>query len=297
MSTAVTSQAQDGNDVGDGRVVKAATELGLLGGGAHAVSRILVKLSDPLLAASDIAAILADYPRMRERVLGIATSSYYGVRAVANIDRGIVLLGLDAVRGLVASACLSKSLPRGGGPSRLDLGALLHHSLATAFAAEIVARRRRPALARDAFFAGLLHDLGVALQVRIDPRGVEALCAALDDDPTLDPRKEERSRVRVTHEFCVADLFEVWRLPPALVAAVNHHHHPARAPEKHRELVSVVHVGDWIGKSGMPERGFGFGRVPLDGAALSLLGLTEPVLMDIAAELKPHIESLHQALL
>ena len=42
----------------------------------------------------------------------------------------------------------------------LDAGQLWRHSLGVAFGSRIIANRKNPALANDAFTSGLLHDAG-----------------------------------------------------------------------------------------------------------------------------------------
>lgn len=284
-------------EISDERIVKAAAALGLLSGGGHAAPRILARLSDPTVAARDIATVIDGDPALAARVLRVANSAYYGAsRAVATVERAIVLLGLDAVRGIAAAACLDRSMPRGAEPSPVDFEALLRHSLTTAAAAEDLARRCRPALAGDAFIAGLLHDFGVTVQVRLDRAGVEALCAALAAEPSLDVIVEEHSRVRVTHEQCVATIFEVWRLPAALVSAVRHHHRPADATAEHRDLASLVHLADWLSVSCGVGFGYECGSGGHDALALSSIGLGTDDLAATAATLAARGEALQQAL-
>ena len=45
----------------------------------------------------------------------------------------------------------------------------MHHSHATAAAADSLARIVHPGLAQEAFIAGLLHNLGVAAQIHLEP--------------------------------------------------------------------------------------------------------------------------------
>jgi HD-like signal output (HDOD) protein len=280
-------------------ILEAARTIGALNAGANAAPRILGVLCDPRVTAEDVARVVNHEPGLAGRVLRVANSAFYGLtRTVATIDRAVVVLGLDAVRGVAAAACLERALPQAADSTPLNPGALLRHSVATAAAAESLARVGHRELAGEAFIAGLLHDFGLMVLLRLDPAGVQGMLGALGAEPAAELRRLERQRVSVGHERCAAMVFTAWNLPASLVESVRQHHDPLGAPEAYRVLAALVHVADQLSLAA----GFAF---PLEPApqpqpaievTADFLGLSDADLAAVAADLPARADKLRKAL-
>ncbi len=182
-------------------------------------------------------------PGLAARVLKIANSAYYGrAGSVSTLDRALILLGLDAVRGITAAACLDRSMARRSQLGAIDPRALVNHCVGSAFAAEQLARISGRGAAAETFMAALLHDFGVPVQERLDPEGIAAFIQALQQ-PDADVQALEKSLVQVTHTRCAQLIFESWNLPKPLSLAVQHHDDPHSAPGPVKELAMLVHLG------------------------------------------------------
>jgi len=166
---------------------------------------------------------------------------------------------------------------------------LLQHSLATAIAAHSLARIQHPALAPDAFSAGLLQNLGIIVQIHLDTPGTLAMLDARHTDATRNMRALELECASVGHEECVAVLFEEWKLPGSLVAAVRHHHDPISAPEIHRDLASLVNLGANLALACGATFSLEPSAVERDAQAMSILGLRAEDLDNVAAALAEHV--------
>ncbi|HYP79680.1 MAG TPA: HDOD domain-containing protein [Steroidobacteraceae bacterium] len=275
----------------DADIVRAATSLGVIGGDSHAAHRILAALCDPTLDARHVAEIIQREPGLSARVLKVSNSAFYGSsRNVATLDRALLLLGLDAVRGIAAAACLDRSVARRSGNVAIDPQALTHHCVASAFAAETLARRSGRSGPAEAFMAALLHDFGVPVQERLDPDGVTRLMEALREEPSREPAALEASLVQVGHSRCAEVVFEQWNLPPAIVIAVRHHDNPAQAPGPVRELTTLVHLGVQCAL----EAGFTHPLEPRQmriprGPLLATLGVSDDAFASIAAGLSERV--------
>lgn len=228
----------------EAEIVRAASSLGVIAGGANTAHRILATLCDASLDARQIAEVIQREPALAARVLKVANSAFYGSsRNVATLDRALMLLGLDSVRGIAAAACLDRSVARRSQQAPIDPHALALHSVASAFAAESLTKRSGRAIPTEAFMAALLHDFGVPVQERVDSAGVKKLLEAIAKDPEAQVAALESSLVRVTHGRCAEVVFENWRLPQSIVVAAKHHDDPAQAPEAARDLATLVHLG------------------------------------------------------
>lgn len=292
----MTASPSPNQDSTSAAILRAAAALGALSGGGHAAPRILAQLCDPEIKATEVTALIDCEPGLSLRVLRVANSAYYGLaRKVTTVDRALVVLGLDAMRGIAAAAYLDRTVMRAGETTPIDLDALVRHSLGTAVAAEALARSRRCALAPEAFIAGLLHNLGVMVQLRLDPGGVDAMLEALRTTPERDRSVLEAECVSVGHEHCAAVLFEAWQLPAALAAAARHHHHPLRAPEPHRGLAALVNVGVHLSLACGNTHALEPAAGSPDRAAMALLGVDDADLERVSAELPARLTQLRDA--
>src|ERR1700692_2204159 len=97
------------------QILRAAASLGVLGSGANSAPRIMGALCNPAVSPKQVAALVGREPALYARVLRVANSPYYGQsRSITTIDRALVILGTDAVRGIAAAACLDPRLRRRG---------------------------------------------------------------------------------------------------------------------------------------------------------------------------------------
>jgi HD-like signal output (HDOD) protein len=225
-------------------IVRAASSLGVIAGGANTAHRILATLCDASLDARQIAEAIQREPALAARVLKVANSAFYGSsRNVGTLDRALMLLGLDSVRGIAAAACLDRSVARRSVQAPIDPRALALHSVASAYAAESLAKKSGRAIPAEAFMAALLHDFGVPVQERVDSDGVTKLLAALARDPEAQVGALEAQLVQVSHSRCAEVVFENWRLPQTIVVAAKHHDDPSQAPGPAKDLATLVHLG------------------------------------------------------
>jgi len=280
------------------QILKAAASLGVLGTGAHSAPRIMAALCNPEVSSRQVAALIGKEPALYARVLRVANSPYYGQsRSITTIDRALVVLGVDAVRGIAAAACLDRSLPRRGEDSVVDMKSVIQHSIATAASAESLARIRRPALAAEAFIAGLLHNLGIVVQLHLDAPGIRAIISLREAGDVRDMRALESDCAAIGHEECVGVIFEAWQLPESLIAAARDHHDPMAAAPPHRELAALINLGAHLGLAGGSTFGLESSRVARNTPAMACLGLDDDQLDGVAVDMPARVAALRSALL
>jgi len=279
------------------QILKAAASLGVLGSGAHSAPRIMAALCNPAVSPREIAALVGKEPALYARVLRVANSPYYGQsRSITTLDRALVVLGIDAVRGIAAAACLDRSLPRRGEDSVVDMKSVIQHSIATAATAESLARIRRPALAAEAFIAGLLHNLGIVVQLHLDAPGIRAILSLREAGDVRDMRALESDCAAIGHEECVGVIFEAWQLPESLIAAARDHHDPMAAAPPHRELAALINLGANLGLAGGSTFGLESSRVARNAPAMACLGLDDAQLDGVAVDMPARVAALRSAL-
>jgi len=280
------------------QILKAAASLGILGVGAHSGPRMMATLCNPQVSMREVVSVISQQPAIYARVLRVANSPYYGqARCIQSVERALALLGLDAVRGMAAAACLDRTMRRGVQSAPIDLSALVAHSLATAAAAASLARIHHGSLASDAFIGGLLHNLGIAVQLHLDAPGINAMIAHRRTDTLREIRALESEHAIVGHEECAAAIFEAWQLPDSLVAVARHHHDPMAAPESQRPLAALVNLGANLALACGSTFTLEPATIERNLQAMTLLGLTEEDLNAIALELPERLDELQSALM
>ena len=212
-------------------ILRTAATVGMLQFRNASGSNLLAALCDLRIDSRDLAALVDREPGLAARVLRVANSAFYGLaRSVATVERALVVLGIDAVRGIAAASCMDRGLQRPGESAVLDLSAMVRHCVGTAIAAEALARLGPRRQAGEAFMAGLLHNLGVAIQARLDQPGMVQLVKEPRADPQASIRELESRLVRVGHEECAGVLFETGTCPRCCATSHATTTHRSRSP-------------------------------------------------------------------
>jgi HD-like signal output (HDOD) protein len=280
------------------RILKAAAACGLYGSGLRQAPLIMAALCNPATSTAQVGALLVEEPVLCARVLQVANSAYYGQsRSVTSIERALAILGLDAVRGIAAVVCLNRTLSQRREGTLMDMSALLNHSYATAIAADALARLQHAPLSSVAFIGGLLHNLGVNVQIQLDAAGVERLIRQRGNGDRRDIRELEVECGVPTHADCVAVVFEEWGLPALMVGALRAHHEPLSAPQAQRDLAALIHLGATLAL----ESGHTFALEPAavsrDPRAIDSLGLSTEQIDSVVAALPERLAEFRKALL
>lgn len=199
--------------------LNAAEQLTKLPAQPFAAILVLRLIDDENASLAEVGRLVEMDPALSARVIRLANSPYYGLRTGVNsASRAVILLGVSAVRAVVAAAAsclLSDDVTLG--PD--DYWA---HSVAVA-AASAVAAAALEVAETEAFSAGLLHDIGSALLHRGDAARYDRACAECGDGGLLEM---ERAVYGVTHAQAGAEALASWHFPKTFVQAVATHHDP-----------------------------------------------------------------------
>ena len=179
-----------------------------------AAENVLRLLGEDRASARDVGRAIALDATLAARLLRVANSAYYGLSGrVVDLGRAVAVVGFRSVQALAASSLAgldTSSVP----PEFWE------ESTRVAVAAGLLARPLQ-ALAPEAFSAGLLHDIGVAVLHQVDPAGAQQSAGLA---PVVGTCEAERSVLGVDHTEVGSRLMSSWGFPPALVSAVAGHH-------------------------------------------------------------------------
>jgi putative nucleotidyltransferase with HDIG domain len=252
--------------------------------------RALELIRDPESSTSDLAGVLAMDEAMSSLVLRWANSAYYGLKyPVSTVQQAVVYLGQRTLHSLILAASVASLLDRPAPGYALGRGELWRHSLGMAAGARILAAKFGSQAAEEAYYAGLLSDIGkLAFEVLL--RNVDT---STPDWTAGSFEEMERAHFGIDHTDLGAVLARRWRLPNALVDAIAHHHQPSKASEG-AVLAAAVHVAD----AAMMMLGIGLGsdglQHTLDPVACERLGWSDARLDELAERVLPFIEEADQ---
>ena len=247
----------------------------------------------------DVQAVAADFynkieqdPALTSRILKTVNSSFFGLPGeVDSLQQAVTMLGFTSVRNLaVAGSChrlfMVDALAGGFHPSEL-----WSHSVAVATAASLLMKRSRRGRPDQAYLAGIIHDIGVIIEMQIHREEFAKMIAALSlDREPITFRDAEARILGATHEDFGAGICRKWQFPKFLVDVAGTHHDPLSCEEDTLPFSAVVHVADVMAA----RLGIGFtGTVEtdeVDPRILQLLQLSQRDLDEVADELLAALE-------
>jgi HD-like signal output (HDOD) protein len=212
-------------------------------------ARCMRMINDPLVAASDVAAIIARDISLSSKVVRLANSAFYGMPGrITSVDRAVVLLGFKVITTIVLSVTVFDLFPENSRSRRLfDRKAFWLHSQSCGLISRFLALRTKQRFLLDpeeAFCAGLLHDIGkVVLEQYLHEEFHAALKRARTEKKTL--YLAERSALGFSHDHVAAWLTEDWALPAAIAQPLAAHHEPHLSREL-PDAAGLCHIADWL---------------------------------------------------
>lgn len=207
--------------------------------------QIIRVTEDPDSTVEDLNRVIANDPALGVRILKLVNSSYYGMPGqIGSITRALHLLGLRAVKNIAIAASLSKLFRGGAIDADFDAGDIWLHSIAVAAGSRMLAMQVAPVLADEAFLAGLIHDMGILIEMQANGPKFGQMIRMLAADPGLSFRKAEEATFGATHEEFGAGLCKAWHFPPSFQVVTGFHHRPWDVDKSHRLLPTIVHLAD-----------------------------------------------------
>lgn len=252
--------------------------------------RIIELVEDQSSTAQDLHKVIQNDPALCSRILKVVNSAFYGLpRQIGSINRAIVLLGLNAVKNIAIAASLTKLFRGGDLCPRFSARDLWTHSMATAAASKLICDQLKLGLPDEAFLAGLIHDIGIMVEMQATREKLLQVFDKMKFDPAGIPqtnmREIERATVGADHCAFGMALCESWKFPKSFAHVAGGHHEPLSLPSGNRMLASVVHVADCMAA----DCKYGF-RADLQTT------LIHPHVMDELRVTAPTLESIKSAL-
>jgi putative nucleotidyltransferase with HDIG domain len=209
-------------------------------------ARIVQTINNPKSTAGDLHRIISHDPALVSRILQRVNSSFSGrTNKIDSVERAIVLMGFDAVNTLALSATIGQIFKPTNISDDFTARDLWTHCIAVAAAAREMAKRVNKPLAEEAFLAGLLHDIGLLVEMQVCPDKLAKVCE-IAKHGEVSFCMAEYDLIGCNHAEIGAALAAKWGFPDFCRAAVGFHHMPALAEPEQRQMVALVFAADTI---------------------------------------------------
>jgi HD-like signal output (HDOD) protein len=247
-------------------------------------------MKNPDSSFDHLAAVLSIDQAIAAKVLKLANSAYYGFMGkVSSIQHASVMLGYKTLEQLITVAGTSNLLGKQMEGYEQDAGDLWQHSLGVAFGSKIIANKKHPALADDAFAAGLIHDAGkLALDPHISER--KGIFRQFMADGRVSFLQAEKEILGFDHAEIASELCRNWHVPESLATAIRYHHDPSLSDND--KLSYIVHTADAIAMMSGIGAGIDGMFYQMDDNAFKVLGLEEDEMSEIIIEIVESVQKI-----
>ncbi len=183
----------------------------------------------------EIAEIISCDPSLSAKILQTVNSPYYGLPTkIGEINQAMAFIGLNAVKNLALGFSLIKSFQLKKRVS-FDYGQFWKDSLIGAVAAKAIADRVNRHLADDAFFLGLLQNIGSLIMAESFPEKYGTVISRMKAE-SISLHQAEYDEFGFDHSEVGENSSKYWGLPDSISLPIGLHHCPERIESTSGEI-------------------------------------------------------------
>lgn len=283
----IASQSATPEGDSDAIVKAAVREISHIATLPEVTLKIIRLVEDPESTAQDLNNVISNDPALGARILKVVNSAFYGLPGqIGSTNRAIVLLGLNAVKNIAVAASLTKLFRGGQICPNFSARDLWQHSIAVGAATRMLAPKAGLTLPDEAFLAGLIHDIGIMVEIQARRTQFVEAMDKMQKNPSLKLREVELATIGATHEQFGAELCKLWKFPMSFSYVTGFHHRPLELTPQGRRLACLVHIADVL--AAKQKLGFSLSvETPeVDSAILGELNLSQADLDQTSAGLQ-----------
>ncbi|MCU0590230.1 MAG: HDOD domain-containing protein [Desulfobacterales bacterium] len=187
--------------------------------------------------------IASDAP-LSAKVLQVVNSSFYGLsNQITSVHQAMMYLGLNTVKNLALGFSLIKNFSDKN-KGAFDYVQFWKDSLIGAVAAKLITERTNKKHGENAFFLGLLQDIGMLIMSQSIPEAYGEVLAKAKSNGTLLHDLESAS-LNFNHMEVGEYVTHGWGLPPAFSGPIGAHHAPERANQPTEDIdlqTKILHL-------------------------------------------------------
>lgn len=174
------------------------------------------------------------------KILHIINSAFYEVKT-GSVKHAITYLGLSTVRNILLATSIIDSFNMNGMyGKRLEM--LWNHSfICSKIVTVIYEKLLLKKLAENETSAGLLHNIGIVLLLKLYPEKYIEIFHKGEKEKT-DLLQLEQEFFNVTHQQTGGYLLQWWELPHPIIEAALYHHTPFSTGIINQELIYAINI-------------------------------------------------------
>lgn len=239
----------------------------------------------------EIADLLKQDVGLSMQLIGISNSPYYrGVSESKTLEQALQRLGMETTKQYVDLIYNREVYQTGGKKYVAFMDRLWAHSLASAHAAELIAKAAGLTLKDDPFTMGLLHDVGKIVLLAIINELEQSGIFGGEMDP-----EETRSLIDALHGRMGGGLLERWGFAgDFLQAAVEHDDLTDQG--RSTPAVLLIHAANQLAKAGEFGRDAAEAAPDFDDESIRLLGLEPAAVEQVKADLARRMTEMESLL-
>ena len=249
------------------------------------VQDIMEVTADPRSGVRDVEKVVEKDQSCSIKLLKLSNSAYYGFsRQITTIKQAIVIIGLEGVKNAAMSLGMAGCFAKGAKGNSDIFPRLWVHSMATATAAQILAKNSKGVSESFAYLSGLIHDFGKVVLLGHFPEEYPRVFHQAKEEK-VPIALVEQSELGIDHETVASWIAEAWDLPKTIKDVAKKHHSGYHLDQSDKSIL-LVGLADAIAyASGVGDGGNG--RPPkVDPSYLQTLRLTEEMANLAISELK-----------
>jgi len=200
--------------------------------------------ADPDSTIKNIAEKISLDPGLTTSILKLANSAgYITTKRVESIEDAAKIIGIKGINTLLLVTGVYKIVD-----SRYKkYEAIWESSYKRAFYSQNIANiMKKSKIGEFAYMAALLADIGYIVMVSIDPELFQNLSDIAGKKGIADSNHLEEISLGISHSALGALICKKWKFNEALIKAVEYHNSPYLAPDKYKELIYIVYLGECL---------------------------------------------------
>ncbi len=189
----------------------------------------------------EIAEVLSTDPPLSGEVLKLINSPFFGLtRKVTSVSHAVSMLGMNVVKNMALSFALVKNFSSNG-QGDFDYLRFWKYSLTTAIAARMIAEDVSAETPEDAFFLGLLHDMGNLALARCLPDQYNLVVQEAQAGQCCNFQVENQV-LGFDHMDLGRHLVRSWGLPSKFWQPIGCHHCPEKLDKADKDVQTLTHI-------------------------------------------------------
>ncbi|MFP4237654.1 MAG: HDOD domain-containing protein [Desulfonatronovibrio sp.] len=212
--------------------------------------KIMEVMESPFSSANHIADVVSKDISLSAKLLRLVNSAFYGFPSkIDSISRAVAILGTKELTSLAMGISLVRAF-EGVSLDIFSMEDFWKHSIGCGVFGGLIASRQT-GLSQERFFvAGLLHDIGHLIMIKVIPDAfIEAV--TLSRAQRIPVFQAENKLLGFDHARLGGLLCKEWKIPVALEQMIHFHHDPLKSGNVSE--AAIIHQANTLAVSTWPE--------------------------------------------